>query len=69
MERNAIKKMKNKNLAYLSIAIGVSVMAIASKEKLSVEEQAAGVITNRDLGKYAILFGGAVLLYQYLNRK
>jgi hypothetical protein len=69
MERNAIKKMKNKNLAYLSIAIGVSVMAIASKEKLSVEEQAAGVITNRDLGKYAILFGGAVLLYQYFNRK
>ena len=61
--------MENKKLAYLSIAIGVGVMAIASKEKLSVEEQAAGVITNRDLGKYAILFGGAVLLYQYFNKK
>jgi hypothetical protein len=55
--------MKNKNLAIGVLGIGVAMMILSPKEKLSVEEQTAGVMTYRGIGSWFVVIGGAMLLY------
>lgn len=71
MEHNStlIKKMKDKKIAYLSIGLGLTIMALSPKEKLSTEEKNAGVITYGNYGGWMVVFGGFLLAYQYLNKK
>jgi hypothetical protein len=55
--------MNNKNLAIGVLGIGVAMMILSPKEKLSVEEQTAGVMTYRGIGSWFVVIGGAMLLY------
>jgi hypothetical protein len=55
--------MNNKNLGIGVLGIGVAMMILSPKEKLSVEEQTAGVMTYRGIGSWFVVIGGAMLLY------
>ena len=53
----------NKNLAIGILGLGVAMIVLSPKEKLSVEEQTAGVMTYKGIGSWFVVIGGAVLLY------
>lgn len=53
----------NKNLAIGVLGLGVAMIVLSPKEKLSVEEQTAGVMTYKGIGSWFVVIGGAVLLY------
>ena len=59
--------MNNKNLAIGVIGIGVAMMILSPKEKLSVEEQSAGVMTYRGIGSWFVVIGGGILLLNKLK--
>jgi hypothetical protein len=53
----------NKNLAIGVLGLGLAMIVLSPKEKLSLEEQTAGVMTYKGIGSWFVVIGGAVLLY------
>lgn len=59
----------NKNLAIGTMGVGLAMMILSPKEKLSVEEQSAGVMTYRGIGSWFVIIGGLAYLYQKSKNK